>query len=427
MQAIGGEVGSTDRLQRLFDWFTGLDREEAAAFAGDVLATVMLRPLALLLSSAGILLMSGTAALMLDRPWATAWFIADVILLAVRIAVTWHYQRRGGRMPDKVARITVCLTIGVLLMFGLGCAASFATGIRPIPMIATTSIMALIAGLATRWAALPRLAIPAIAILATPFFVAILVTDGGHFRAAAAQFAVVVAGTAALSLQNHRALVALFRAERRAQSLAMTDVLTGLPNRAALLARLERLHQLASAGESSIALLFVDMDGFKAVNDRHGHAAGDRVLIEAGARLTAVVQPHFTCRLGGDEFVVLIDGRGVSMASATARRIADALAEPFTGIAADRIVAGASVGIAFGTAARGDAEQGLADADRALYLAKRAGGGREVVIQAAAMPEVDERAIRQLPPASSPSTPASACALPASRPAAGVGRNAVRT
>ena len=82
MQAIGGEVGSTDRLQRLFDWFTGLDREEAAAFAGDVLATVMLRPLALLLSSAGILLMSGTAALMLD---------VDPIRLA---------RSRGKNAPD---------------------------------------------------------------------------------------------------------------------------------------------------------------------------------------------------------------------------------------------------------------------------------------------------------------------------------------
>jgi diguanylate cyclase (GGDEF)-like protein len=160
-------------------------------------------------------------------------------------------------------------------------------------------------------------------------------------------------------------------------------VLTGLPNRGGLLARLEAMAERPS--ETGMALLFVDMDGFKAVNDRFGHAAGDRVLIETAARLGSVAAPHFTCRLGGDEFVVVIEGREIAMADVTARRIADSLALPFEGIAAEPIVTGASVGIAFGSAS-GDAEQVLADADRALYLAKRAGGGREAVIQAARVP-----------------------------------------
>ena len=212
------------------------------------------------------------------------------------------------------------------------------------------------------------------------FLFAILTADAGSFRPGALQFAVVAAGTAALTLQNHRALVAMFRAERRARALAMTDVLTGLPNRGGLIARLD-----GRRGASGLAQLFVDMDGFKAVNDRHGHAAGDRVLVEAAVRLAAIAAPHFTCRLGGDEFVVMIEGREVATAGTIARRIADTLAEPFEDIAAEPILAGASVGIAFASTALCDPEQVLAEADRALYLAKRAGGGREVVIEAAAL------------------------------------------
>lgn len=381
---IDGRRGrSGDRLRHLFDWLTGLPADEVALFRQELIATVMLRPTALLLSSAGILLMSGTAALFLHRGWAIAWFVTDLFMLTLRLSVAIRYQRRGRHMPDHVALVTMSLTAVVLLIFGMGCAASFYTALRPMPMIATTSMMALIAGLATRWAALPRLAMPAIATLSVPFLVVILATDHGHFRAGALQFAVVAAGTAALTLQNHRAIVAMFRAERRARGLAMTDVLTGLPNRGGLLARLEAMAERPS--ETGMALLFVDMDGFKAVNDRFGHAAGDRVLIETAARLGSVAAPHFTCRLGGDEFVVVIEGREIAIADVTARRIADSLALPFEGIAVEPIVTGASVGIAFGSAS-GDAEQVLADADRALYLAKRAGGGREAVIQAARVP-----------------------------------------
>ncbi|HEU4959560.1 MAG TPA: GGDEF domain-containing protein [Sphingomonas sp.] len=380
MATDGGGTGPGGRLQRWFDWLTALPPDEAALFRGDVIATVMLRPVALLLSSAGILLMSGAAMVLLQRPWAVAWFVADLLLLALRMTVAVRYQRPGTRMPEGVAQLTICLTAVVLMVFGLGCAASFHTAIRPVPMIATTSMMALIAGLATRWAALPRLAIPAITVLAAMFLTAILTADAGHFRAGALQFAVVTAGTAALTLQNHRALVAMFRAERRARDLAMTDVLTGLPNRGGLIARLD-----GRRDASSLALLFVDMDGFKAVNDRHGHAAGDRVLVETAARLAATAAPHFTCRLGGDEFVVMISGPEVASASTTARRIADALAEPFEDIAAEPILAGASVGIAFASTTVCDPEQVLAEADRALYLAKRAGGGCEVVIDSAAL------------------------------------------
>src|SRR3546814_8927549 len=88
-------------------------------------------------------------------------------------------------------------------------------------------MMGLVAGLATRWAALPRLALFTIVLYAIPFCIAGMVADGGSFVAGAMQFLIVTTGTAALTLQNHRTLVAMLRAERKARALAETDVLTG--------------------------------------------------------------------------------------------------------------------------------------------------------------------------------------------------------
>src|SRR3546814_12045637 len=91
-------------------------------------------------------------------------------------------------------------------------------------------MMGLVAGLATRWAALPRLALFTIVLYAIPFCIAGMVADGGSFVAGAMQFLIVTTGTAALTLQNHRTLVAMLRAARKARALADTHALTGLPN-----------------------------------------------------------------------------------------------------------------------------------------------------------------------------------------------------
>jgi diguanylate cyclase (GGDEF)-like protein len=375
------DTGRRDPLVGLFDWLTGLDAEEAAACRDDIMAMVMLRPFALLVSSAGVLMMSLFAMVLSQTLWAAAWFFANLVLLAARFALAWRHQGRGGAIPDSVARQTMALAFFVFVVFSAGCTASLLTAIRPLPMVATVSMMGLVAGLATRWAALPRLAIPAITLYSIPFCIAGLYSDNGNFTAGAVQFLLVTAGTAALTLQNHRTLVAMFRAERRARALAETDVLTGLPNRAGLLSRLQRRHvEQAHSTEPTIALLFVDLDRFKAINDAHGHSAGDAALIALGRRIAEAAAPHFTCRLGGDEFVVMIEGGEVALAAGIARRVAAALAEPIHGIAPKPIIAGGSVGIAFGAPGRFDSEQLLAEADAALYVAKRSGGETDVVI-----------------------------------------------
>jgi diguanylate cyclase (GGDEF)-like protein/PAS domain S-box-containing protein len=155
---------------------------------------------------------------------------------------------------------------------------------------------------------------------------------------------------------------------------AMHDELTGLPNRALLADRLEQA--ISVRGRSLAALLFIDLDRFKVVNDTVGHAAGDRLLVEVAHRLRSLLRPGDTlARMGGDEFVVLCPGATATEAARVADRILEALASP---VALDHdtpFTARASIGIAVGDGTD-TAAQLLSAADAAMYRAKALGGGR---------------------------------------------------
>ncbi len=155
--------------------------------------------------------------------------------------------------------------------------------------------------------------------------------------------------------------------------LARHDALTGLANRAVFADRLE--HALTRR-QGRVAVLFCDLDGFKAVNDRLGHAVGDEVLVVAAGRIAALVRPSDTAaRIGGDEFAVLVEDVGRSEdALVLADRIRDALHRPFP-IDGREVRIGVSIGIA--PASHGDTgEELLRNADTAMYQAKVHGRGR---------------------------------------------------
>jgi len=172
------------------------------------------------------------------------------------------------------------------------------------------------------------------------------------------------------SLANQIALAASnARVREQLSRQARTDALTGLANRAGF-------HEaLAAAAGGDVALLFVDLDGFKAVNDAFGHAAGDELLSHVAAGLRQVTRPQDVCaRLGGDEFAVLMIGASPEEVAGVGRRVVEMASAPVTlsrGVA--RV--GASVGTASSTAA-GDPRDLLDRADTAMYAAKTAGKGR---------------------------------------------------
>lgn len=157
--------------------------------------------------------------------------------------------------------------------------------------------------------------------------------------------------------------------------LADHDALTGLPNRRIARRRLE--HLLARRNpEELVAVLYCDLDGFKAVNDRFGHSAGDELLTLVASRLSRVIRPpDLLCREGGDEFVVVATTAVGSNPEAIAQRCIDALAEPFA-LRGGQAQIGLSVGIAVERDHEVTAAGLLAAADSALYEAKYAGRNR---------------------------------------------------
>ncbi len=160
---------------------------------------------------------------------------------------------------------------------------------------------------------------------------------------------------------------------------AAHDALTGLPNRRRMQEALG-----ASLQAGSVGVLFVDLDGFKPVNDAYGHEAGDELLRQVATRLGSCVRAQdVLARVGGDEFVVLMPGiTDGAAAEAMSVRVRDALSRPFL-IARHTVTIGASVGVHVASGAA-DPDQALRAADHAMYEIKRAGGGRLGIATASA-------------------------------------------
>lgn len=159
----------------------------------------------------------------------------------------------------------------------------------------------------------------------------------------------------------------------RIEQLAHYDSLTGLPNRSLLADRLDRLFASARRGPAPLAVLLFDLDGFKAVNDTRGHAAGDALLAAVAKRALDCVRTSDTVgRLGGDEFLVLLPDTDVDGAQAVAAKLLESMRQPFD-LGGEAVRVSASIGGAFlpGTA---EGPDGLVrEADAALYASKRRG------------------------------------------------------
>ncbi|WP_318200069.1 putative bifunctional diguanylate cyclase/phosphodiesterase [Streptomyces sp. SCL15-4] len=170
---------------------------------------------------------------------------------------------------------------------------------------------------------------------------------------------------------------------------ATHDALTGLPNRTLFF---ERLEKALNAGEGQrFGLCYLDLDGFKTINDSLGHAAGDRLLVEVADRLQscATAPGEMVARLGGDEFVALTTGPGTERGvDELAERILNALVTPISVDGRDLLVRG-SLGVVEGPAGERTAAEVLRSADITMYRAKSAGGNRAEL----ADPEADARAI----------------------------------
>jgi diguanylate cyclase (GGDEF)-like protein/PAS domain S-box-containing protein len=207
--------------------------------------------------------------------------------------------------------------------------------------------------------------------------------------------AVVVAGEASGSRYWQGFMVDITerkRMEEQLQQQALRDPLTGLPNRQLLVDHLGRALERTGRKRRKAAVLFMDLDGFKVVNDSLGHEAGDLLLAAVAERLQRCLRPEDTlARLGGDEFVALLQDVGApDEAIRVARRIADELRSPFS-IEERELFVTTSIGVALGTARATSPEDLLRAADIAMYRAKEEGVAYRMFD-----PEMHKWAVRRL-------------------------------
>jgi len=185
------------------------------------------------------------------------------------------------------------------------------------------------------------------------------------------------AGRPARMVGSHADVTARKNAELQLMHVALHDTLTGLPNRAYFMDHLDAvLRRSKTPMGTRFAVLFIDLDRFKVVNDSLGHATGDELLVEVAKRLSAVVRPgDMVARLGGDEFTLLLENLASDDGAANvAERILQSLSEPLQ-LGGYEVRVGASIGIAYGVPAYITPGEILRDADTAMYQAKSDGRG----------------------------------------------------
>jgi diguanylate cyclase (GGDEF)-like protein len=230
--------------------------------------------------------------------------------------------------------------------------------------------------------------VPLVAAGRTIGLIELTSTRPAAFGERSIELATMLAGEAAMALENAR-----LYDEIRHQ--ALHDGLTGLANRVLFRDRVEHAVERGWRSGGQVAILFIDLDDFKTLNDTHGHAKGDEVLIAAADRVAAILRPSDTAaRLGGDEFAVLIeDVVDEADALAVAMRLAEGLRLPMP-LGHSTVRVAASIGVALGGSGGETADDLLRNADVAMYAAKQSSRGGAEVFRPALREVAAERSAR---------------------------------
>ncbi len=310
-------------------------------------------------------------------PLFIAWLAVEIAICATRLAVLIVARRRALNHRPTPTDANLVLSIAWSGSVGYGALISLATGDWVAATLACVSAGAMVGGICFRNFSSPRLCGAMIVLSLGPTIPGALIAAQPLMLVLLFQIPMYLAAMTMACFKLNRMLIATMRAERENDRRARHDELTGLANRAGLVRALEeRLSRLARAGET-LALLYLDLDGFKAVNDTHGHAAGDRLLENVAERMRGLLRDgDLPARLGGDEFVVLAAGCTADEAREFGRRLIQAIGAPYDLGSRTSAHIGVSVGIAMAPQHGSKAAELLHAADAALYQAKFAGGSR---------------------------------------------------
>jgi diguanylate cyclase (GGDEF)-like protein len=327
---------------------------------------------------------STAIALSSGDSWLTAMAVAIDITGALRLIHTVFFHRNRDRDDSQSARSEVVYEIGAWAYAGLLGLMTFLTLIRSdnslYHMLAAVLTIGYAAGICGRNAGRPTIAIGQLTLACAPVAIA-LVANGNPLRwVLGFVTCAFYVGMVDITLQTYSAVLKAMSATReqkrltaRFEKLARYDAMTGLENRGAFQERLQAELAQIDQKKGELAILWVDLDKFKEINDSLGHPTGDKVLRSVSRQLGAIIEGRgCVARFGGDEFVLLAHDRKKGFAEELAREVMRALLVPIDIDGASIQVTG-SIGVAVAPAHGTDGETLLQHADMALYHAKANG------------------------------------------------------
>lgn len=311
------------------------------------------------------------------------WLSAVIVLLAIRLLLIRTCCVRSARHQPTLTSHFVFASVMWSALLGFGVLLCNISGDATLFLLGNVCAVGVVGGLAGRNAGTPRLVMAQVTIIFGLLAVGALLSPSSGKIVLLFQAPFCAAGFFGVAIRSNKDTIALLLARETSNRLARHDTLTGLPNRARINELLSELTRAGNtlndprnheAARQSFALLLIDLDGFKAINDSLGHAAGDKVLQESARRLGAVLGDNDVAgRLAGDEFVVIASEASMGdEAELLADRIVKVLARPFV-LNDAQVHIGASVGVSRFPEHGENGAQLLINADRALYAVKRNG------------------------------------------------------
>lgn len=333
---------------------------------------------------ANTVIVSATIAARLQTWPFILWVVVESLVCFTRLMVLIAARRAALKGRKTPTDLYIVLGVAWSTTVGYGVIVSLASGDWVASTLACLSAAAMVGGICFRNFSAPRLAGTMILFSLGPCLPGALIAGEPLMYVVFAQIPMYVFAMTVAAFKLNKMLIATMQAERENDHRARHDALTGLSNRTGLVDAVETRLAAARHNGEALALLFLDLDGFKTVNDTYGHAAGDRLLTMVADRLRRMLlASDVAARIGGDEFVVLAEGLTQERSISLGEHLIGAIATSYDLGDGISVTVGVSVGIAMAPAHGTDFADLLAVADAALYEAKSSGKSRCCMASAA--------------------------------------------
>ena len=335
----------------------------------DIMGTLLLSRATVLFGALSLCVLLVAMAVLHDPLLAV--FTGFVFLVAVIARLNTIRDLTGHRLdwPDVQRIVRSGLTYAVSI--GLVGSVAAWSGDAVLQVLGAMVMTGIVFGFCISNSGAPRYAEAQALVVTVPFLVGTALSGPPAMLLILVQAPFWLIGLHLLIGATHARLADLVKVQRQNQFLAYSDTLTGLANRAKVMSSLRQIAKDRAQKSPPPYVLYLDLDGFKGVNDTYGHAVGDLLLRAVAQRLSAEVRAgDLVGRIGGDEFIIILRDMDPAQLSGLAERLASAIARPFALTASIEVTIGVSIG---GAPLGQDAEDAIAQADTRLYQAKHGG------------------------------------------------------